>query len=46
MKSARELTSYTYDEEQANEIVEKIRDQYFKYLMDLKKRLDDELKNG
>lgn len=46
MKSARELTSYTYDEEQANEIVEKIRDQYFKYLMDLKKRLDDELKKG
>jgi nucleotidyltransferase substrate binding protein (TIGR01987 family) len=44
MKQARELTSHTYDEEQANEIVSKIVEEYYEPLMVLKKKLEIELK--
>lgn len=42
MHLSRNLTSHTYDEETANEIVEKIRTEYFYLLSCLKDRLEDE----
>jgi nucleotidyltransferase substrate binding protein (TIGR01987 family) len=44
MKQARDATSHTYDEKEANEIVEKIVSHYCKILTDLHKRLEKELK--
>ena len=43
MKEARELTSHTYDESRANEIVLKINEEYCELLLQLKTRLDQEL---
>lgn len=42
MHKSRNLTSHTYDEETANEIVEGIRNEYFRLLMDLLTRLEQE----
>ena len=44
MKQARDVTSHTYDESEANEIVEKIVSEYCKVLTDLNKRLETELR--
>lgn len=44
MKQARELTSHTYDEKQTNLIVEKVSEEYYNLLLQLKKRLDIEMK--
>jgi nucleotidyltransferase substrate binding protein (TIGR01987 family) len=46
MKEARELTSHTYDEDRANEIVEKIVLEFWAPLLQLMKRLDDEMKKN
>lgn len=43
MKNARELTSHTYDEHTANKIVEKIKEEYYDLLFELKTQLDKEL---
>ncbi len=43
MKSARDLTSHTYEEKTANDIVEKVKSDYYKLLLELKIRLDQEL---
>jgi len=42
MHVSRNLTSHTYNEETANEIVEKIRDEYFNLFALLKVRLEEE----
>lgn len=42
MHKGRNLTSHTYDEDTAREIVEDIRDLYFELLSSLKIRLDEE----
>ncbi len=42
MHKSRNLTSHTYDEDTASEIVEGIRDLYFYLLRDLKDRLEKE----
>ncbi len=42
MHKSRNLTSHTYDEDTAREIVEDIRDAYFELLSRLKSRLDEE----
>lgn len=44
MKEARELTSHTYDEQEANKIVKKIASAYVKAFHVLLKRLEAELK--
>lgn len=43
MKNARELTSHTYDEHTANKIVEKIKEEYYDLLFELKTQMDKEL---
>jgi len=43
MKNARELTSHTYNEKTANEIVSKIIEEFYDLLFELKVRLDKEL---
>ena len=45
MHKSRNLTSHTYDEETAMEIIESIRNTYFDLLKDLKIRLDKEKAN-
>lgn len=42
MHTSRNLTSHTYDEETAGEIIESIRNEYFYLLTCLKERLEDE----
>jgi nucleotidyltransferase substrate binding protein (TIGR01987 family) len=42
MKSARELTSHTYNAETAQEIAENIAESYFKLLKDLEEKLEQE----
>jgi nucleotidyltransferase substrate binding protein (TIGR01987 family) len=42
MHKARNLTSHTYDEETANDIVEKITAVYYFLLLKLKKHLDEQ----
>jgi len=44
MHKSRNLTSHTYDEETAEEIIRNIRYEYFLLLKDLKGALEDELK--
>jgi nucleotidyltransferase substrate binding protein (TIGR01987 family) len=46
MKQARELTSHTYDNQQADQIADRIRDFYFDQLMNLKRRLDEEFEKA
>lgn len=43
MKNSRELTSHTYDEKTANNIVIKLKAEYYDLLSALKQRLDEEL---
>ncbi len=43
MKNARELTSHTYNEKTANEIVSKIIEEFYDLLFELKVRLDTAL---
>ncbi|MEX2231623.1 MAG: nucleotidyltransferase substrate binding protein [Cyclobacteriaceae bacterium] len=43
MKEARELTSHTYDEDKANEIVEKVASEFFEPLLQLLKKLELEM---
>jgi nucleotidyltransferase substrate binding protein (TIGR01987 family) len=42
MKKSRDLTSHTYDEETAKEIVEAIRNEYFDLLKSLQIKLEEE----
>lgn len=42
MHNSRNLTSHTYDEETAKEIIESIRNEYFGLLKNLKIRLEEE----
>lgn len=42
MHVSRNLTSHTYDEETAEEIVKSIRIEYFQLLKDLQRRLEEE----
>lgn len=44
MKEAREMTSHTYDEDRANEIVDRVALEFLNPLLELKKRLDEEMK--
>jgi len=43
MHNSRNLTSHTYDEETANEIIHNIRNEYFFLLQNLNNRLTEEL---
>ncbi|RLD37787.1 MAG: nucleotidyltransferase [Bacteroidetes bacterium] len=42
MHASRNLTSHTYDEDTADEIIEKVRIEYFDLLKNLKNRLEEE----
>ncbi|MFO7979062.1 MAG: nucleotidyltransferase substrate binding protein [Bacteroidales bacterium] len=42
MHKSRNLTSHTYDEDTAREIVDSIRDEYFMLFQQLQKRLEEE----
>jgi nucleotidyltransferase substrate binding protein (TIGR01987 family) len=43
MHNSRNLTSHTYDEETANEIIKSIREEYYSLLHNLQQRLTEEL---